>query len=371
MVMVHHTEQLKAVVGLPNGFSNPWIFGLGSEGVNMFFVLSGFLITYLLLAEQERFGEFSVPQFYVRRLLRIHPLYFLLIFIAFVIGPHLPTAGNSPVNLMIRQSNQSLAIHFRHELALFLCMAPNLALILYPQLLFAFQCWSIGVEEQFYLLWPWLLRAIRDSLVRSLAILILLKVVLDIVVTKILPMTGHPISPTAVYFIVGLRLDSLALGALAASAFFLTPDKIRGRFFSVWAMRYWMLMLGAAMAVVPLLPIHHVLWPVICVLLILNLVTTTPASGILENPICNFLGKISYGLYMYHACAITLALKVLEWVRPATYRSGQPGGLWMMNGVLYLTTMLFTILFATISYYFIEKKFLDLKQKSRSISNPG
>jgi len=364
MVIVHHTEQMKALVGMPNGYRYSWIFGLGAEGVNMFFVLSGFLITYLLLSEEKRFGNFSVSQFYVRRLLRIHPLYFFLVFIAFFVGPHLPVVRASPVNRIILQSNHELAMHFGPELTMFLCLVPNLAMSLYPQLLYAFQCWSIGVEEQFYLVWPWLLRAIRGSLVRSLSILILLKVVLDVFLTRVLPMIAAPRWPTMVYFIVGLRLDSLALGALAASAYFLSPEKMKFRFSNAWVMRYWVLILVLLSAVVACTPVHHVLWPVVCVFLILNLVTTAQTSRLLENPICNYLGKISYGLYMYHVCAITLALKILEWARPQS-------AVWVGNGVVYGGTGLLTVVFATASYFLIEKRFLNLKQKARSISDPG
>jgi peptidoglycan/LPS O-acetylase OafA/YrhL len=371
MVMVHHTEELKSDVGLPNAWSRPWIFGLGSEGVNMFFVLSGFLITYLLLSEQRRFGDISVPQFYLRRVLRIHPLYFLLIFVAFFIGPHLPVGTSGPVNLMIQRFNESLAPHFRPELAMFLFMIPNLAMIRYPPVLFALQSWSIGVEEQFYLLWPWFVRAFRGKLMRSLTVLILFKCILDVCLVKIVPkIAGDGLSPL-IYFLVGFRLDSLALGALGAAAFFLSPIEILSWFSNKWVMNAWVLILGVCSLFVPMMPFHHFLWPVVCVLLILNLATTSPTSRILENPVCNYLGKISYGLYMYHACAITLALKVLEWARPSSFISGSVGGLWVTNGILYSCMTFFTVLFATLSYFLIEKKFLDLKQKTRSISNPG
>src|SRR4051812_19584104 len=79
MVIVSHIELFKGYHGFANGYaSNLAIYELGRMGVTLFFVLSGFLISYLLLVEKETTGTISIGRFYIRRILRIWPLYYLL-----------------------------------------------------------------------------------------------------------------------------------------------------------------------------------------------------------------------------------------------------------------------------------------------------
>src|SRR5947207_1519982 len=115
----------------------------GFLAVVFFFVLSGFLITYLLLVEEAETGDVSVRSFYVRRILRIWPLYYLIIAIAFFVLPaSLP--GDFPPP------------HPR-ELILYSVILTNFA----GTVPCASHLWSIGVEEQFYLCWPVLLKTVR------------------------------------------------------------------------------------------------------------------------------------------------------------------------------------------------------------------
>src|ERR1700741_1236659 len=80
LVIIHHIEQIKSILHLPNYLGRiPCISKIGKFGVVLFFVLSGFLITYLLLTEENTFKKISVRQFYMRRILRIWPLYFLIV----------------------------------------------------------------------------------------------------------------------------------------------------------------------------------------------------------------------------------------------------------------------------------------------------
>ena len=90
MVIVHHIEQYKSIYGLPNNFSSTTIQIFGELGVVLFFVLSGFLITYLLLEEESQTNTIAVRDFYVRRILRIWPLYFLIVILALLVLPNIP-----------------------------------------------------------------------------------------------------------------------------------------------------------------------------------------------------------------------------------------------------------------------------------------
>jgi peptidoglycan/LPS O-acetylase OafA/YrhL len=112
----------------------------GIYGVNFFFVLSGFLITYLLLDEQARTNTINIKAFYMRRILRIWPLYFAVVFTGFVIVPY-------AMQLM------GEAYEEKSELIYYLLFINNLAEVK-PATAILGVLWSIAIEEQFYLVWP-------------------------------------------------------------------------------------------------------------------------------------------------------------------------------------------------------------------------
>lgn len=120
----------------------------GEWGVHIFFVISGFLITTLLLRERARFGEFSIRDFYIRRSLRIWPLYYatLIIYI---------------VTVLLFERGTGRGHNFFHYLPCFLtytytwCITPQ-----YPTAIFNL-AWTLATEEQFYAVWPLVLRIFR------------------------------------------------------------------------------------------------------------------------------------------------------------------------------------------------------------------
>jgi len=117
----------------------------GKIAVICFFVLSGFLITYLLLAEERHTGSISTRDFYARRILRIWPLYYVLVLAAFFVFPRIPVFAGA-----LKFPEESRARSF----FLYMSIFPNLAAP-FPYL---GHLWSIGVEEQFYIAWPLLLK---------------------------------------------------------------------------------------------------------------------------------------------------------------------------------------------------------------------
>src|SRR5215831_13325413 len=126
-----------------------FLFKYGTLGVNFFFVLSGFLITYLLLKEKELTGTVHVGNFYVRRILRIWPLYFLCLLIGFVVFPLLKKmSGELPHESANPWYYIFLAANFDY-----LHTWPTK-----PDAILLSVLWSVAVEEQFYLTWPIILR---------------------------------------------------------------------------------------------------------------------------------------------------------------------------------------------------------------------
>ncbi len=135
------------------GFYNTieFLFRNGYLGVNFFFVLSGFLITYLLLTEKKLNGTIHVGKFYVRRILRIWPLYYLCIIIGFVLFP------------LIKQMTGESSLESANPVyyALFLANFDYMhTWPVKPDAILLSVLWSVAVEEQFYLTWPLMLKLI-------------------------------------------------------------------------------------------------------------------------------------------------------------------------------------------------------------------
>ena len=124
------------------------VISIGPIGVYMFFVLSGFLITYLLISEQEINNKISLKNFYIRRILRIWPLYFMIILFAFGIIPFVnyltgtyKPAPSKIIYYLTFLSNYDVISLFRNNLGFINPLTQNIT-------------WSVSVEEQFYLFWP-------------------------------------------------------------------------------------------------------------------------------------------------------------------------------------------------------------------------
>jgi peptidoglycan/LPS O-acetylase OafA/YrhL len=121
------------------------LFQHGNLGVNFFFVLSGFLITYLLIKEKEYTGRIHVPNFYVRRILRIWPLFYLCVFIGFIIFPLVKKFMGQPAHEI---ANPGYYLVFANNFD-FMHSWPEK-----PDATLLSVLWSVAVEEQFYLTWP-------------------------------------------------------------------------------------------------------------------------------------------------------------------------------------------------------------------------
>ena len=166
MVIIHHIESMKSIFKWSSNIDNATIFLFGKMGVILFFVLSGFLITYLLLNEEKNNSTISIKQFYLRRIFRIWPLYFLIIILSLFILPLFPA-------LNFRISNYQLFYDsFWIKILFFVFFLPNLVLARYGIMPYASQSWSIGVEEQFYIIWPWLIKLFKNRIAMVIGVFI-------------------------------------------------------------------------------------------------------------------------------------------------------------------------------------------------------
>jgi peptidoglycan/LPS O-acetylase OafA/YrhL len=349
-VIFHHVEQYKYWIGLPNAWGNTTIDALGHKAVSLFFVLSGFLITFLLLTEKEKTGDIHIREFYMRRVLRIWPLYFLIVVLCVFIVPRVFQV--SDVGVSIYEGNYALKV-----VLLFLVL-PNLVRVFSPTVVGGNQLWSIGVEEQFYLIWPVLVRWFFNSMIAFLFVFIGIKA---LIMVGLLAMASvSPVDslwPAVLRFWQLLQIEQMAIGGVGAWILFHRK--------TFWMnLIYHRLVWGVccvAFFVLMVAPFHH--WTVsyveavVFMILIVNVSTNPRLTFSLEHPVLNTLGNISYGIYMYHTLCITFCLYTLRYFAVHTMNSV------LFNVLLYASSVIFTIVIAYFSYEYFEKAFLALKER--------
>jgi peptidoglycan/LPS O-acetylase OafA/YrhL len=238
---------------------------------------------------------------------------------------------------------------------------PNLAVTLYPPVLFASQAWSIGSEEQFYLIWPWLFRFFKKRLFAALLLVILIKVGLTqaIITAGAHGIISPELANTIAVFSKLFRLEFMGIGGIAAFLLFNHKDFTEKCLRSRWTERLSLLLLAVMMSAGYYVP-HWILATGYAWLLI-NISGSAVRGRSLDHPILNHLGKLSFGIYMYHPLMILLSLQVVE----ATVGLSDFG--FAKNSLLYCMTILSSILISEISYRTIEMFFLKRKDAFTSV----
>jgi peptidoglycan/LPS O-acetylase OafA/YrhL len=348
-VIITHIELLKGAFGFKNYWRNPLFFNLGGLGVYFFFVLSGFLITYLLIAEKERYSTISIKQFYLRRALRIWPLYYLIVILGFFVLPNF-------VFFNIPYLHQGFVNNFNINLLLYILILPNLAFSIFPAVPNIGQTWSIGVEEQFYIFWPWIILK-SQSILKTLLFIIVGLILIKIGVLFL----GEFYYDTSWYktlklFVAMSKFECMAIGGLGAY-FLFTKNKLIHYFHNK-------LIFLASLCFIVLLIFYtpekiqdgiHIIYSILFLNVILYC-SKSNSNGFFENSIFKYLGKISYGIYMYHFMIIPLVLFIIK--NYLNFNSEV-----FSNIFIYSTTIFLTILLSGFSYHYIERPFINMKEK--------
>ena len=182
---------------------------VGWTGVDLFFVLSGFLITGILWDTRETAHYFR--NFYARRTLRIFPLYYAtLILLLFIVPATAPLIAHLPRGRDGLQAQISAFAVAAHYWPLFFCYLANVLVAWKGFDFWMTHFWSLAVEEHFYLVWPLVVYLLkRRTLIITSALLVMAALILR---TVALPF----VVPRAIYVLTFFRMDGLALGALLA-----------------------------------------------------------------------------------------------------------------------------------------------------------
>ncbi|TDG37712.1 acyltransferase [Pedobacter changchengzhani] len=348
LVILGHIELLKKVFGFKNVYDGggPFYIYLGALAVTFFFVLSGFLITYLLLNEREKNNNISIKNFYLRRVLRIWPVYYLLFIIGFIAFPFIINSNLLLPNHIPKDN------YWRSFLFNFLLL-PN---FVKPSNPIAFQSWSIGVEEQFYIFWPLIIARIT-SLKKLFIAMVLIIVSIYLLRSA---MIVNNFSDYNFQFLVKInqffgacRFDNMAIGGLLAIFYFKKPH-LEINFFSKVII---IISLSILLIKQPAIGfgLDNVIAAIIFALLI-ALVAYAKNISFLEHKIFKFLGRISYGIYMYHVIGIIIAINIIRYFNRSFNGEG------FYNIILYILTIIITILIANVSYIYLEKYFLKFKK---------
>jgi peptidoglycan/LPS O-acetylase OafA/YrhL len=348
-VVLMHIHNNMGISGLTQLPAWPVLFK-GLYAVSFFFVLSGFLITWLLLREQQLSHSINIKKFYLRRIFRIWPLYFIVIaaglFFYWRLTPmlHLPFESQYPHGLAV---------------LLYTFFLANLMNSLYHVGGMLHVTWSIAVEEQFYLFWAPLAKKAH----RRLPVLIITVTLVSLVTNMLNTLNVFNLGKAMQNFIGTLQFHFMGFGAGFAWLLHTHRDRLLAHpLFSKPALQYLCLLLLTGffflytrnMLGELLLPI-----PLACLFgwLIINTSSNPRRVLNLDNRPLNYLGKISYGMYMYHmpmVYATAFLFKKMTWNASAG---------WCYFPAYFAIVFALTGAIASGSYHALEKPLLRYSKR--------
>jgi len=314
----------------------------GFYGVRLFFVLSGFLITGILVRARDSAGEalpermHAIRQFFVRRFLRIFPLYYLVIFTGLILGVE-----------VFRENFWSLLTYTFNFKLVSQGWFPNSIAHL----------WSLAIEEQFYIFWPWVVLFVSKRRLPWWTFAMIVSAPLF----RLVAMSTN-MSPIGYYIATPACLDSLGIGAMLAVVSNGGPAPLHVR----RALNRYVLPAAiiAAFAVKNLVfpGVKHVdvvvsdtLFAVMSCWLIAGASVgfSGPLSGVFRSRVLLYLGRIAYGLYVYH-----LLIEV------PVHRAGRMLGLEWQRGepLFFLIASILTVLIASLSWHHFERPINEFKK---------
>ena len=337
LVIISHWLPNLKINTLPNGFL----------GVTFFFVLSGFLISSNLLYMKKAIESkqvtfwYSVKTFYIRRSLRIFPLYIFVIILVFSLIP----------------------LIFKGHLLWYLFYIPNFLVFklqTWPEMLSHF--WSLGVEEQFYFVWPFMIFLFPW---RSLKYLFPIVVLASVIFKFVLFRAGDPFFNF--YDVLPLScFDAFGIGAILALILVdKRQDSIALTRLPVWIGFPVFTLLAIIIFKWGISPLFGITVSIASFYLILGAVKQFKglSSLLLDNPAIRYLGKISYGLYVYHNFIPWLlrCLKGEETEYPLSV--ALPHLSWLHGGGLtFIVQFLILVAIASASWFIFERPINNLKK---------
>lgn len=349
LVLINHFTKF---LNFPSSVNTPGTitftyFQVGDLGVAFFFVLSGFLITYLLEKERLQTGLISLKNFYVRRILRIWPLYFLVICIILILSASVKNFSFYKISIDHSEFFAYLLFVGNFFKAFYRTSNEMIAVL-----------WSVAVEEQFYLVWPIIFVLFRKYLSWILGFGIIISMIYRYHFANNFEVREFHTFCVMVYLLVGAWAG------------------LYGKKHKIWFERNYRkticLSFICFLVLVSIRGIFKYAYPPIFIAfdgllfgLIFVFIILSSAFGIRNSSqkkwiskITEHLGAISYGLYVYHLIALSIVLWVFS-----SFGFDFTNMNFYKFAIIILSSLILVISIASLSFTFIEKPFLELKEK--------
>ena len=305
----------------------------GSHGVTLFFAISGFLIVTLLLRERDRAGRIDLKAFYIRRSLRIFPLYYTVIAIYALL-------------VFVIERNNPVGREFFNNLPFFLTYTSNWFVLLEGRVIFYF-AWSLAAEEQFYLVWP----TVQKYLTPKRTIMVVVAIISVVAATQLLSSSGLRDATGLLRIVIGVPL-AICFGVVLAHAmhYQCSFDALRWVFASRWSSLAWLAVLLASLdwRAAPEVLVHAAATMFVgaCVYR-----EDHWLASILRLRSFVHVGAVSYGIYLLHMLVKNTVLKLAGVVRVEVSTYG-----------VFALTVAGSIIVATLSFRYFESVFLRMKR---------
>ncbi len=311
----------------------PYLFSTGSEGVSLFFAISGMLIVTLLLREQAATGGIDLRAFYIRRSLRIFPLYYSVLCAYAVL-------------VLLLERNSSTGREFLQNVVFFATYTSNWFVLLEGRVIFYF-AWSLAAEEQFYLLWPTLQRWLTAKSATALIVLVIV-----VVITSQALGDGSSQGTSIWYRILNGIPLAICFGVLFARLLHHRRTYEGLRWIFGWrcssplllGVALWILQSNSSTAAIHL---SLALLVVACVYREDHFL-----APLLRNRVLAFLGSISYGIYLLHMLVKNAIVKVAPHLGFASSRY-----------FVFVATTVCAVAVAALSFKYFESYFLRKKRR--------
>jgi peptidoglycan/LPS O-acetylase OafA/YrhL len=340
LVILGHATSLQLYFG---GYQfKDWLWVPGKFGVVMFFCISGILISYLLDRERETTHTIDIKQFWIRRIARIWPLYFIVVIPAI------------PLNLAVANSSIYTPMNVLDYVFMALIL-PGFA----DRPLFVGPTWSIGIEESFYVLYPLLMCFMS----RRGLVALLIAVVFSPEIFSFIGRYGCPSAACSPRFWWAPEwYGCIAIGCLVYLAYASKSDRVGKLLFSpaMQCFAFVAVAITTSAAVFAERFFSYRLDALAFAIIALNGAFNPKSILNIENRVMRFLGEISYGMYMYHVYCVCLALMIC-WIffKGPTFP--------YQNLIVSTLTVIFTIIVSKLSLDYVENPIRAWARKTSAL----